>query len=68
MDLIKFGQGVVWVLFLDHHRRIWISIHAPIAWGSQEISRVSDLGQKPPNLNGYDFNGKNAQNACTTTL
>ena len=68
MILIKFEQGVVSALFLDHHRRIWASIHASIEWRNQEIPRVLDLGQKPPNPYGYDFKGENAQNACTTTL
>jgi hypothetical protein len=59
--LIKFGKGVAWALFHDHHRRIWASIHVSIAWGNQEISRVSDLVQKPPNLNGHNSIENNAR-------
>jgi hypothetical protein len=57
-DLIKFGQKGEWVLFLDHHRRVWVSIHASIAWGSQEISKVSDLGQKLPKFEWARFDRK----------
>jgi hypothetical protein len=34
----------------------------------KKFQGFSDLRQKPPNPNGYDFEGENAQNACTTTL
>jgi hypothetical protein len=51
----------MWALFLDHHRRIWASIHTSIAWRNQEISRVLDLGQKPSNLNGHNSIKNNAR-------